>query len=157
MNAQDYEEALEMTSQLQGERQVVTRYGPVQDFEAQVAGTLWDFMTSVFNRVTEEHAFKQEVRDELRARMSEMDVGMLMSLYNRLNDHENKSVQTAMMPFVPKEGRSSEGGGSLMDALRSAGESPEQALHDEADPEVLQGIQQLNALLNRVSEEEGDS
>ena len=153
MNADDYKEALDMTSKLDSNRAVTTIHGRVDDIEAQVSGALWSFMQSVFSRVDEEYEFKQEIRDELRARMSEMDVGMLMALYNRLNDHEVEGVRTALYPFIPKEGRgnNADGGGpGFIESLKAAQETPEKILHDGADAEVLRGIQHLNVLLAQV-------
>jgi len=158
MNANDYKEALEMTDKLESSKAVVNKHGPVTDIEAQVTGTLWDFMNTIFSRVHEDYSFKEEIREELRARISEMDVGMLMGLYNRLNEHETDAIRTALAPFMPKEGKGSEGSNTtLLDTLRSAQDSPEQALHDQADAEVLRGIQHLNMLLAQTNQENGNN
>ncbi|MCA1800445.1 MAG: hypothetical protein LC687_04120 [Actinobacteria bacterium] len=160
MNADDYKDALDMTDRLSSNREVTTIHGRVDDIEAQVSGALWSFMQSVFSRVDEEYEFKQEIRDELRARMSEMDVGMLMALYNRLNDHEVEGVRTALYPFIPKEGgRNGEasGGAGFLDSLKAANDAPEKVLHDGADAEVLRGIQHLNILLGQVDQDSSGS
>lgn len=147
---QNYQEALDLEEKMAANA-VSRRVQAVQNKEEQVVNTLWGFMESVFHRVDEEHAFKQEVREELRSRISEMDVGMLMAFYNRLNDHENDALRTAMAPFMPKEGKSGDGSGrTLIDTLKENETSTEQAIHDTASPEDLQSLGHLYNFLQQV-------
>lgn len=125
--------------------------------EDQAAQSLWRFMSSVFQKVEDDYTFKKELQDELRMRMSEMDIQTMIMLYNRLNEHEVDAQRTAMYPFVPKEGKGAAAGGSstIMDTLKDSKEaSPEERLHEEASSEVLQGLQQLNALLGVMKPED---
>ena len=155
MNSDDYREVLEMTDKLEARRTSNTQIVESGDIESQVTNTLWNFMQTVFRRVDEDYSFKNEVQDELRARMSEMDVGMLMALYNRLNEHEVSGLRTAMAPFMPKEGKGGSGDATtLLDTLKGASENPEQILHDGADADVLRGIQHLNTLLGQMGKDE---
>lgn len=154
-NYKDYEEALDLEEKL-ASNAVSQRVSRLQNREEQVVNTLWGFMESVFKRVDEEHSFKQEVRDELRARISEMDVGMLMAFYNRLNDHETDSLRTAMMPFMPKEGKGESSGRTLVDTIKEGEQSAETQIHDQATPEDLNAVAELNNLLQRMQKTKED-
>lgn len=145
MNNEDYKEVLQLSEDLDSASPIAARVSRLPSVEERVTESLWDFMESVFQKTQADYEFKVEVQEELRARISEMDVNMLMALYNRLNEHEVDSQRTAMYPFVPKDGQ------SIVDSLRSSVKAPEERLSEEADHEVLQGLQQLNALMGALS------
>lgn len=140
MAEESVEKARELVVKLKDTKEIAP-YDPTME----VDNNLSSFLSKRLLQIEQAAEFKDEVRDNLRARMAEADFGQLVALLGGLESRENEAITSLLAPFIPKAQE------AAMERRRAQEKPIEEEVYEGATKTQLQSFQGLNDAIRTIA------
>jgi hypothetical protein len=123
---------------------IVSNYNPA----VEVEHSLVSLLRHRIEKLQEDVAFEQNIKDAIIARLPEAEFSELIRILDTIQANTNVSVEKILSPFIPRVGERV----PLLDENRKDRHSTDETIFNEAGKETLQALEELTKVVKLLKE-----
>lgn len=122
----------------------------IEDPIVAIESSLTDFVKDSFKHIQENRVFEAEVKEAILARLSEANIKQLMDFYGMVQGGNTGAMASLVNPVIGVQATRIQAAAENHTAMSGSAAYVDEKLFKKASKDVLQGIVQLNQILDAI-------